>query len=141
MIGHSQGCLIAAMAMPSAKKAILLAPAPQLSIDRLIANFSDRPGVEVNLKGISRLTRRDGSTTLIGPEYVKELTKVNPVQTYNHLTKQTELIIVSADKDEVLGEADYGQIKASKVLHLESNHDFTGVARGQLIELLKKELQ
>lgn len=141
VIGHSQGCLIASMALPPAKKVIMLAPAPSLSIDRLVENFSDRPGVEINLDGVSRLTRRDGSSTLIGAEYVKEMRAARPVQAFNRLAKQTEVVMVKAGADEVLGDVSYEGIEGITIREIPgANHDFTGPARAKLIELLKKEL-
>jgi pimeloyl-ACP methyl ester carboxylesterase len=140
IIGHSQGGLVAALAQPAVDKVIMLATAMDFNIDRLVQNFTDRPGVEINLHAVSKLMRRDGTTTLIGPQYVKEIQAVDPVLLYNRLAGQTDLIMVRATQDEVIGEVSYDQIKAAKVIDVPADHNFTGAARQKVIAIIENEL-
>ena len=140
VIAHSQGCLVAAMADPEGvKKVIMLAPAKEFNVERLTANFSDRPGTVFNPGGVSQLERRDGTKTLVGPEYIKEINQVEPVPLYNHLAKKSKLVIFHATEDEVLGSVDYTGVDA-EVVEIAADHNFTGPVLAELISGIRKEL-
>lgn len=140
VIAHSQGCVVAAIAGPNIEKAIMLAPSPSLNIDRLVQNFSDRPGTIIDLDGISKLTRRDGSVTLVGSDYIRELRQTEPIPLYKKLASHAKVVMVRATDDEVLGLVSYDGLDNAKVIDVAANHDFTGNARSELAGIIKREL-
>lgn len=105
IICHSQGSIIAALAQPvGIRKIIFIAPPFSTDIERMMSSFKARPGTEINLDGISKLSRQDGSTTLVPSEYWAERENTNVMELYKKLAKLTELIIINANQDNILGE-------------------------------------
>lgn len=140
LIAHSQGCIVAGLAKPvGIRKAILLAPPFRTGTARLMKRFEEHSGSEVNLEGVSRLPRRDGSTTLVPAEYWKDLDNIDPVHLYNDFPKISKLTVIEASQDEVL---DYknlvGLDSKIKVVHLNGDHNFTGEAREGLLKTIKE---
>jgi hypothetical protein len=142
LICHSQGCLIAALAGPQGiQRTLFLAPSIEAGKDYLVKLFGGRPGSHINLRGLSRLARRDGSTTLVGPEFWDEYDALDKITAYNELADNTGLTIIKATQDEVLDMSDYAQLDPSiRVIELEANHDFTGPARPRVLELVRRVL-
>ncbi len=66
--------------------------------------FNSRPGTEIDMQGISKITRSDGSLTIVPAQYFAERIDVNPVELYKNLSELTELIVINANQDEVLDE-------------------------------------
>lgn len=139
LIGHSQGCLIPAILKPSnIRKAIFLAPQHNISIERMINTFKDRPGSKIDLSGTSVFARRDGSRTLVPQEYWKSLENIDPIQLFNEFSLKTDLIIVVSTEDEILGKTDFSGISQRiKIINIPTNHDFTGEGRAILLEKMK----
>ena len=140
LICHSQGCVVAAIAkLQGIRKTIFLAPPSQfLGAEAKIKQMSERPGTAIK-DGIVSYPRRDGSTTIIKSDYWESRDKIqNPIELYNALSGNTELTIINASQDEVLGETDFSNISLQiKVVALDGNHDFTDASRVNL----KKEVQ
>jgi hypothetical protein len=142
LICHSQGAIAAALAtLTGIRKTILIAPPADMNFERMQKMFKDRPGTEINMHGISRLARRDGSFTLVPSEYWAERKEIQPIELYNKLATQTELIIIRAKQDEVLGETDFSEIRNTTIINLDGNHGFIGEARGPLLLTLKEHLR
>jgi hypothetical protein len=142
LICHSQGCVVAGMLQPSGlHKIVLLAPPATLSKSRMMAVFGNRPGAHEDKNGTWRFPRRDGSTTLLPKEYWPSIASVDPIDLYNRLADTTTVTVIHANQDEILGEVDFSKLSArASSLHLDANHDFTGPARKQLIQMINKEL-
>ena len=139
IIGHSQGCLVAALAHPiGIRKIIFTAPSFDTDIERMINMFNDREGTEINLSGVSKLARKDGTTTIVPPEFWIERKNTNPIPLYNELSLHTELLIINAKQDDVLPKAKLeGLNKRIKVIELDADHQFHGEARYALIDNIK----
>lgn len=142
LICHSQGCIVAAIAKPvGIRKTIFLAPPAHFDIERLLKLFGDRPGTEVNIEGVTRLARRDGTTTIVPREYWQGLGTLSLVDLYNDFAGKTELVIISANQDEVLGTVNFDDLRSSvRVIPIDGKHDFDKESRGQLTALLQREL-
>jgi hypothetical protein len=142
IIAHSQGCLVTSLAqLEGIRKIIFLAPTFNAEIKHTINMFKNRPGTEINLSGVSRLVRKDGSFTMVPAEFWEERKKFEPIPFYNKLSSKTELIIINAKQDEVLGEAETGELdKKIKIIELDGNHQFSGDARKILTKEIKKIL-
>lgn len=143
VIAHSQGCLVVAMAHPKRiRKTLFLAPPAEVDIDRLISFFGDRPNSRIDITGESRVSRRDGSTTIIPAAYWKSIEGIKPVQRYNRLSEATQLTLFIATDDEVLGYSSFEGLNDDSIRFVEirANHDFTGEARNKIIKLVRSEL-
>lgn len=104
----------------------------------MINMFKDRPGSKIDLSGTSVFARRDGSKTLVPPEYWEGLENIDPIQLFNEFSLKTDLTILVPTEDEVLGETDFSGIDPRiKIIHIPSNHDFTGEGRTILLEKIK----
>lgn len=139
---HSQGCIVAAMLRPqNIRKVVFLAPPTTLSQERMLKLFGNRPGSKVDLLDKSLFTRRDGSTTIVPKEYWDDLPDIKPIPLYNELANDTQLIIIRAKHDEILGKTRFTDLSPNITLtDLEGDHDFTGTERRALIAAIQKEL-
>lgn len=142
LICHSQGCVVAALLMPTAfRKVIFTGPPAKLSVDDMIRLFSSRPSSEININGISRLNRADFSTTIVPPEYWKSIENLNPVELYNELSKVTPLVLINGTEDEIIGSRDFSGLNPNiKVIGIKTGHNFEGEGRKQLLDAVKKVL-
>lgn len=117
------------------RKTILLAPPTRfLGSEAKLKQMSEREGTVIE-NGVVSYPRRDGSTTIIKQDYWQSRDKISdPIALYNHLSQETEVTVIEALSDEVLGESDYSAL-SDKVLHVqqEANHDFTNEARSVLL--------
>lgn len=142
LIGHSQGTVAIGLARPEGvRKTLLLAPPATLNLEVMKEVFLSRPGAQTDFNGISYVPRRDGSTSLITPEYWEDLKQLNPIELFNNLPHDTEVSIINANQDEIILRADFSQLLPSiKVTGIDADHDFTGPARPQLIQAISSEL-
>ena len=139
LVCHSQGCVVAGLAkLGGVHKTILLAPPTRfLGSEAKLKQMSEREGTVIE-NGVVSYPRRDGSTTIIKQDYWQSRDKISdPIALYNQLSRETEVTIVEALDDEVLGESDYSAL-SDKVLHIqqEANHDFTNEARSALLKTI-----
>ena len=66
IIANSQGCLVPASLLPQGiRKTILISPSLNVDNQRMINLFKDHPDTIINLEGVSRLGRKDGTTTIV----------------------------------------------------------------------------
>lgn len=143
LICHSQGCVVAGLAdLRGLRKTILLAPPTRfLGSEAKLKQMSEREGTVIE-DGVVSYPRRDGSTTIIKQDYWQSRDKISdPIALYNQLSQETEVTIVEALDDEVLGESGYSALSA-KALHVqqEANHDFTNEARPVLLKTIVEVL-
>ena len=138
LLGHSQGCIIASMAdTEHVSKVILLAPPTEMSTQRIIDKLSQKPGASINLDGISKLPRRDGTTTQITHEYIQSLNNVNPLALYREMSRKLPLVIIRATNDNVLGVTNVDEVTGARLIDLDADHDFQQESRKLLIESLR----
>lgn len=142
IIAHSQGCLVAALAKPEGvRRSLFLAPPSKIDGGRLIKLFSERPGSNINLEGISTLQRRDGTTTIVPSQYWHSVKNLNPIKIYNRFCEMTDMIIIEASDDDVLGISDFDEADSKiKLEILAGDHDFTGEDRQGLVELVGQKI-
>jgi hypothetical protein len=142
LVCHSQGCVVAAMVQPAGiRKIIFLAPPDRfLSVDQKIQKFSKRPGAAVHDDGSMTYPRRDGSTTIIPKAYWDSRQGIDPMKLYHGLAGKTDLLIIQADKDEVIGDTDFSGLTEARIVPIHTGHDFEGDGRRKLINILIAEL-
>lgn len=143
LIAHSQGCVVAALAKPEGiRKVIFTAPPTrvldtELKIREICQNYS----IAFTKEDTVRLPRKDGSTTIIPPDYWRVRNGLDAQELYNAFSKQTDLIIVTATNDEVLGEVNLDRITPDlTIIPMASGHNFEGEGRSQLIAQIRKLL-
>ena len=141
IVCHSQGGVIVALAKPlGIRKIIMLAPPFDLNIEKMVNIFESRPGTKINMNGISRLARRDGSTTIVPLKYWVERKKVKPILLYKSLANKTELIIINAKQGDVLSNVSKKGLDNIRIINLNGNHNFDNKDRKKLIEVVAKLL-
>ena len=142
LICHSQGCVVAALLKPiGIRKAIFLAPPATLSIERMVKLFGGRPRSRIDFKGTSLLERSDFSFTKVPPEYWTSIQNRNIPQLFNDFAKITDLIIVHALEDEVVGKTDFSALSPDvKQVELHAKHNFDGDTKQELLNVVRKEL-
>lgn len=139
LICHSQGCLVAAILNPTnIRKTIFLAPPLEPGSSASLSHFAKRPGSEINMNGVSRLVRRDGSATLVPSEFWKERENILPTDIYNKFAEKTELIIIKANQDDVLNNVNLDELDPRiQILSLDGDHNFSGNERDPLLDALR----
>lgn len=141
IIAHSQGCITTGMvSLGNVWKIILLAPPEKMSMQRVMDKLMRKPGAEVNLSGVSKLPRSDGTTTLISREYIESVSNINPLEIYQKIANTVETIIIRCTEDEVLGLTEVNKIKNAIHIDIKADHDFTGAGRARLLSVLLDEL-
>lgn len=144
IICHSQGCIVAALAdLPNVRKTLFLAPALNNGYAKVIEYFSKNPNTKIDVAGISRLARRDGTFTTVPSEFWKEKEALDIDAVYQKYITSNLTYAVKALSDEVVSNADFDKVfDGATILALEGNHDFTDNARQELIkacvELVKR---
>lgn len=143
LVCHSQGCVAAGLAsLKGVRKTILLAPPTHfVSSAEKLAQMSEREGTVIE-NGVVSYPRRDGSTTIIKQDYCQSRDKISdPIALYNHLSQETEAIVIEALDDEVLGESDLSSL-SDTIQHIQqtANHDFTHEARPVLLKTIGEVL-
>lgn len=142
LIAHSMGCAVAAMACPDGIDSVIMLAAPlEQGSEHSIKYFADRPGSEINLHGVSRLARSDGTTTIVPSQYWKERGAFDPTVLYNQFSLKTKLTLIMARQDNVLvGEQPHGLSDQIKLVALNGDHDFTGQDRQPLVDRVRQIL-
>ena len=141
IIAHSQGCIVTGMInLQNVKKVILLAPPVEMSMQRVVDKLMKKPGAEIDLGGISKLPRSDGTVTHISKEYIQSLGRVSPVDLYESIAQRTDMVIVRCVNDEVLGLTNTNEVASANHVDMNADHNFTGGARSALLDFLSVEL-
>ncbi len=136
LVAHSQGCVVAALASPDGiRKAVFLAPPFVTDIRRSLARYEGKPGAVINLDDESRLPRTDGTVTFVSAEYWKERESLDYTALYEVFSTKTELYLVQAQNDEVLGDVDELPFALSdmRVMSIPGTHDFTEPFREDMV--------
>lgn len=141
LICHSQGCIVASLAnLDKIGRVIFLAPPPEISIERFMQKFGRREGSVMNPDGISSIPRSDGSTTYIPKEYIDSIKSIDVPSLYKKVAQNHKLTIVRATNDNILGETSFDYLENVKIIDIAADHDFTGEARSELVNSVKKIL-
>jgi len=137
LICHSQGCLVAGLArLSGVKRTILLAPPSESGTEGIEYLFTFRPeSSSLDKDGESTLSRADGSTTTVLPEYWSSLAQVQPLELYLELCESSEVTIVSAENDQILKHVDFSSLKNLAIVQsISGDHNFTEPDRRGLID-------
>ncbi len=143
LVCHSQGCVVAAMLKPrDIRKIIMLTPPDDVSEEKVVEQLGARKDTPIDVTTRTRLPRSDGSTTVIHPEYWQSLAGVHPVKLYNRMARFTQLRLINARHDDVLGEQAFEGLEPTvSMVTLVGNHNFDEEeSRKRLLHILQKEL-
>jgi hypothetical protein len=143
LVCHSQGCVVAGIVKPRGiRKVIMLTPPTDMSVDAVVDRLATRKGIDIDVEARTRLERSDGSTTVIHPEYWQSLEGVQPTKLYNKLARVTQLRIINARHDHVLGLVNFEGLEHDiSCVTLDGNHNFDEEeARKRVLYILQKEL-
>ena len=138
LLCHSQGSIIAGLVnLTKISKVILLAPPVKMSMERIIEKMMNKPGSVLDLQGVSKLPRSDGSMTYLPKEYIESLQGRNPLEIYETIAREKPTVIVRSLHDEVLGLTNVDEVNNAEVIDIAADHNFTGASRSELIDLLE----
>jgi len=143
LVCHSQGCVVAGIVKPRGiRKVIMITPPDDINQASVVKRLSARLETPIDVTARTRLSRTDGSTTVIHPEYWQSLAGLNPVKLYNQLARVTTLRIINAKHDEVLGKVSFEGINPSiSLVALDGGHNFDDEeSRKRILYILQKEL-
>jgi len=143
LVCHGQGCVVAALLKPRGiRKVIMLAPPDDMSPETVAKQLASQTEAAIDSVVTTRIPRADGRTTVIEPEYWRELADIDPVKLYNRLARFTTLRIMNAKEDELLGEVAFEGIDSSiSLVRLQGGHNFDDEeSRKRILYILQKEL-
>ncbi len=140
ILAHSQGCVVAALAQaPNVTKTVFLAPQIDNSIENVLAYFRKNPRTHIDISGVSRLARRDGTFTVVPREYWEELERLDIPDLFSAHTHEHPTLVVKAAQDEVVDNAGFDELfRNLETVTLPATHDFTGSAREALVALCQE---
>ncbi len=142
IVCHSQGAIVVALAKPvGIRKIVLIAPPATSNTDRMVKLFQSRPGTVIDMQGVSKLSRADGSTTIIPAEYWEERKDVEPIKSYSELSQLTKLVIINANQDEILSAGSFADVKNAEIMSIDGDHNFSGESRKGLIEVVRNLIE
>jgi hypothetical protein len=143
IIAHSQGCIVPAVLLTKGiNKIILLSPSLDVNNERMINLFKKDPNTVINLNGVSRLGRKDGTTTIVPSEYWIDRGNTEPIPLYNKLAQISDVTMIRARQDDILGNLNISGLSNNITdIELDGDHSFNGVERNGLIEKVKEILK
>lgn len=141
IICHSQGSVAVALARPEhVRKVVFIAPPFSANIEKMMKAFQALPGTDIDMDGISRLARKDGTTTLVPSEYWKERKDIRHLELYQELSRRAGLVIIKAKQDEILDESVCSKLEDTEIVDLDGDHNFSGESRSSLLKEIRRIL-
>ena len=141
IIGQSQGCVIPALCdLTRISQVIAISPFFHTNIQETVSRYKSNFKSEINLGGITKRIRSDGTTTIIPPEYWKERFETDVVKLYNETALKTQLTLICALQDEIMKYTELKQIKYSRIINTDGDHDFSKQYRSMLLSIIHREI-
>jgi hypothetical protein len=142
LVCHSQGTIVAAMAKPDGiRKAVLISPVFNTDIEKSLGRYRSKPGVKIDLDGISEIPSSTGLTKIIPKEYWRERSPIKPFVEYNSFADKTEIVAIEGNQDELLPKTNLKELnKRIKIISIDGDHNFNPPNRGNLIGLIRNIL-
>jgi dienelactone hydrolase len=131
------GCIVTALAQPTAVEAIILLAPPTSVGERTRQHFTTKKGAEKQ-DDLWLVPRSDGTVSIIPESLFDQYEQVNALEVLQQLATQHPYYVIVAGADEVLTDADYTSLAQSDNVQLKiisgASHDFKGETRHQLLE-------
>jgi hypothetical protein len=124
-----------------ARRAIFLAPPVSAAkSEEKFRSYIERYPRIVIKDGVMTIPRRDGTTTIIGQDYWQSYDSLPDIPPL--FSAMSNLTIIGALEDEVIGQQDYSQISDSvKIIKIHADHNFKNSSRRELIKVIKGVLE
>lgn len=138
IVAHSKGCIITSLVQPVVEGNIILLAPPESFGTKLEQYFKRYPNAVITDEEVA-IPRRDGTTTHIPNNYFIQTQTIDALGVILSYSKQQTINLLQATKDEVLGETNYKLLLESPdvvIKSLPSDHNFTGINRGNLIDYI-----
>lgn len=142
-VGHSIGALtIADLAPENVESIVLIAPPLSLGL-HFAERFTKRPDVK-HAGHTWKIPRTDGTTTIANEEPLAEIMNIEAEAVLAKLAFFRPYVMILAGADEVLQDDDYTELIVMPTVNMigvdGANHDFTGNARAELVEIVVAQL-
>jgi hypothetical protein len=146
VVAQSRGCIIALLANLSqfnVKNLVLIAFPPETGdVSEKAKNYwRRREGSYIREDGVTYMPRKDGSVTLITPEYWASYAKFQDtdfIDLANEKAVKMNVFIIKANQDEILGDVDYPNLSAKvDLIPLDGGHNFDAPYRQPLLNEVK----
>jgi len=144
IIAQSAGCFIPCILQPkNIKKSLFISVPPEGSdYKSLKYDIEVRSKTKVNLNGLTKLYKSDGSVRYLSMEFWDEYKKMkDPLELYKQYSKLTELHVIRALDDDIIAWGDYDSIKRMKgieYVELPGDHNLSGRDRIGLLNYVNK---
>lgn len=132
IVAHSFGCMVAGLAgVEGVAKAVLITPPLDLKASGKRLTRLAWKRLRPTLRGETILKRRDGTKVIIPKAYRQARKQLGaPADIYNRMAQVTQVNIITASDDQLLGELDTTQLSPQvTVQQLKGTHNFTREAR------------
>ena len=139
-IAHSLGCMVGAMQKNIKYSSFVLLAPPLISPYKDRINYYQNRGDVINLSKVSKLSRSDGTVSILMPSFLHEEKESDPLKNYIDLSSRSHLFVLKPLQDQLL-QYDYRGIKQLDNIsykEISGDHDFTGRSRSELIEEVRK---
>lgn len=131
LIAQSMGTFVTSLLNPKGIKKTIFTGIPNSDTkyitNRLIQRFTSKPGAHIDLMGISLIPRSSGAIQKFGPQFWKTLAEFSPVNAVTEFAKQTDLLIIHPQQDDVVGlefQKEYDSIPHVKIEWINGDHSF-----------------
>jgi hypothetical protein len=143
IIGHSQGSFIPTLCTDLSKVSKVIGASPFFQTDAqdLEKRYTKLSGNELDFYHITKRRRTDGSITIIPPEYWAERFETDVVALYNKLAQETELTLIYARNDSVMDFNNLRDIKNTRIINIDGDHDFSNEYREALLKTILWDLE
>lgn len=131
ILAQSMGCFITAMLNPQGISKTAFTGLPNSNtnylIDRLVERFGSKEGAKIDMENISLFPRSSGNVQKVGPTFWRVLRLFKPAKAVAEFSKNTRLMIVHPNQDEIVGQvylAQYASIPGVIIKKLNGDHSF-----------------
>lgn len=144
IIAQSAGCYIPCILMPdNIKKSLFISVPPEGSgLKELKYDIEVRSKTKVNLSGMTKLCKSDGSVRYLSGKFWDEFKKMkDPLELYKRYSNVTELHMMRALDDDIMAWGNYDSIKEMKDIHyieLPGDHNLRGRDRIGLLNYVNE---
>ncbi len=141
IIGHSQGCIIPTLCnLEGVERIIAISPFFHTDMSEVLKRYTKNANNHIELTGISRRYRSNGSVTVIPPEYWQERFATDVIALYNRMALEIEFTTIYGLNDEIMSFSDFNKLKYVRMINTDGDHNFSKSHRSDLIALIRKEL-
>jgi pimeloyl-ACP methyl ester carboxylesterase len=108
VFAQSMGCFVTTRLCPPGITKAIMTGIPNSNVSYvqtcMVDYFGNRPGAHIDVRGFSRIPRKSGAITQVGPSFWSELAQCEPIEMLTHFTALTPTHVMHAGNDEVLGD-------------------------------------